>query len=205
MLKLKVAQIFPKVAQNVYKAVFIWKGTFFQIAQKSLYIWATFETKYFTQNFRKSPNLVTLLLPPPLPSFCSIPFSAAALMVSNETTTTGKERRGNLKNKKNKSRRHQSGRESARVSYWGGRERQNESKLTWEKPLQRCYYKMNAQEKKVRYWITVLGRSVKEWLLRGLESAKQTYFATSWRWLDDPWPFWRSMPNAFSRLATSSS
>ena len=133
MLKLKVAQIFPKVAQNVYKAVFIWKGTFFQIAQKSLYIWATFETKYFTQNFRKSPNLVTLLLPPPLPSFCSIPFSAAALMVSNETTTTttGKERRGNLKNKKNKSRRHQSGRESARVSYWGGGGERGRTKGNW--------------------------------------------------------------------------
>ena len=60
MLKLKVAQFFSKVAQNVAKSVSISKGTFFKIAQKSLYIWATFKTKYFTQNFRKSPNLVTL-------------------------------------------------------------------------------------------------------------------------------------------------
>ena len=56
MLKLKVAQIFA----NVAKAVFIWKGTFFKIALKSLNIWATFKTKYFTQNFRKSSILVTL-------------------------------------------------------------------------------------------------------------------------------------------------
>ena len=62
MLKLKVAQIFPKIAQNVAKAVFIWKMMFFKIAQKSLYILATFETKYFTQKFRKLPNLVTLFL-----------------------------------------------------------------------------------------------------------------------------------------------
>ena len=60
MLKLKVAQIFPKVAPKIAKSVFIGKGMFFKIAPKSLYIWATFETKYFTQNFRKSPNLVTL-------------------------------------------------------------------------------------------------------------------------------------------------
>ena len=60
MLKLKVVQLFSKVAQNIAKSVFILKGTFFKIAQKSLYIWATFETKYFTQNFRKPPNLVTL-------------------------------------------------------------------------------------------------------------------------------------------------
>ena len=45
MLKLKVAQIVPKVDQNVAKTVFIWQGMFFKIAQK--YIWATFETKYF--------------------------------------------------------------------------------------------------------------------------------------------------------------
>ena len=60
MLKLKVAQIFPKVAQNVAKAVFIGKAMFFEITQKSLCIWATFQTIYFTQNFRKSPNQVTL-------------------------------------------------------------------------------------------------------------------------------------------------
>ena len=63
MLKLKVAQIFPKVAPKIAKSVFIGKGMFFKIAPKSLYICATFETKYFTQNFRKSPNLVTLLIP----------------------------------------------------------------------------------------------------------------------------------------------
>ena len=57
---LKVAQIFPKVAQNVSKAVFIWNGMFFKLARKSLYTWATFETKYFTQIFKKSPNLDTL-------------------------------------------------------------------------------------------------------------------------------------------------
>ena len=34
---------------------------FFKIAQMSVYIWATFEAKYFTQNFIKSPNLVTLV------------------------------------------------------------------------------------------------------------------------------------------------
>ena len=51
MLRLKVAQFFPKVAQNVSKAIFIWKGMFFKIAQKSLYTWTTFETKYFTHNF----------------------------------------------------------------------------------------------------------------------------------------------------------
>ena len=58
MLKLKVAQIVPKVDQNVAKTVFIWQGMFFKIAQK--YIWATIETKYLIQNFRISPNLVTL-------------------------------------------------------------------------------------------------------------------------------------------------
>ena len=60
MLKFKVGQIISKVAQNDVKSVFVSKGTFFKIAQTSLYIWATFETKYFTQNLRKSPNLVTL-------------------------------------------------------------------------------------------------------------------------------------------------
>ena len=60
MLKLKVAQLFSKVAQNIAKSIFILKGTFFKIAQKSLYIWATFETKCFTQNLRKSPKLVTV-------------------------------------------------------------------------------------------------------------------------------------------------
>ena len=34
---------------------------YFKIAQKSPYIWATFETKILTQNFKKSPILVTLL------------------------------------------------------------------------------------------------------------------------------------------------
>ena len=38
MLKLKVAQIFPKVAQNVARAVIIGKWMFFKIAKKSLYI-----------------------------------------------------------------------------------------------------------------------------------------------------------------------
>ena len=59
--EIKSGPIFSKFAQNVAKSVFISKGTFFKIAQTSLHIWATFETKYFTQNFRKSPNLVTLL------------------------------------------------------------------------------------------------------------------------------------------------
>ena len=36
MLKLKMAQFFSKVAQNVAKSVFISKGTFFKIAQKPL-------------------------------------------------------------------------------------------------------------------------------------------------------------------------
>ena len=40
MLKLKVAQIFPKVAQNVARAVIIGKWMFFKIAKKSLYILA---------------------------------------------------------------------------------------------------------------------------------------------------------------------
>ena len=36
------------------------KRNVFIIAQKSLYIWATFVTQIFTQNIEKSPNLVTL-------------------------------------------------------------------------------------------------------------------------------------------------
>ena len=64
MLKFKVGQIISKVAQNVAKSVFVSKGTFFKIAQTSLYIWSIFETKYFTQNLRKSPNLVTMLSTP---------------------------------------------------------------------------------------------------------------------------------------------
>ena len=36
------------------------KRLFFKIAQKSLYIWATFDPNIFTQNFKNSPNLVTL-------------------------------------------------------------------------------------------------------------------------------------------------
>ena len=51
---------FPKVAQNVAKAVFTWNWMFFKIVQKSLYIWAIFVITIFTQNFKKSPNLVTL-------------------------------------------------------------------------------------------------------------------------------------------------
>ena len=38
---------------------FYLKRDIFQNSPKAT--WATFETKYFTQNFRKSPNLVTLL------------------------------------------------------------------------------------------------------------------------------------------------
>ena len=33
---------------------------FFEIAQNSLFIWATFEGKFVNKNFKKSPNLVTL-------------------------------------------------------------------------------------------------------------------------------------------------
>ena len=33
---------------------------FFEIAQVSSYIWATFEGKFVTKNFKKSPNLATL-------------------------------------------------------------------------------------------------------------------------------------------------
>ena len=55
MLRLKVAQIFPKLP-NLFPKQFsseIWM--FFKIVQKSQYTWATFETKYFTQNFKNPP------------------------------------------------------------------------------------------------------------------------------------------------------
>ena len=53
--EIKSGPIFSKFAQNVAKSVFISKGTFFKIAQKWLHIWATFETKYFTQNLENRP------------------------------------------------------------------------------------------------------------------------------------------------------
>ena len=55
MLKLKVAQIIPKVAQKVAQAVFYLKSNVL-IAQKVTCIWATFVIKFVTNNFQKSPN-----------------------------------------------------------------------------------------------------------------------------------------------------
>ena len=58
--EIKSSPNFSKSCQKCCQISFIWKGTFFKIALKSLNIWATFKTKYFTQNFRKSSILVTL-------------------------------------------------------------------------------------------------------------------------------------------------
>ena len=61
MLKYKVAQKFPKIAQKVNTAVYTWKWMFSKQPKNSTYIWATFVRKSITKNFQKSPNLVTLL------------------------------------------------------------------------------------------------------------------------------------------------
>ena len=54
--------MFPKAAQIVANTIFTWKGLFFKTAQKSQFIWATFETNIFSQNFKKLLNLITLQL-----------------------------------------------------------------------------------------------------------------------------------------------
>ena len=51
MLKLKVGQFFFKSCPKCCQISLSLKRDVFKIVQKSLYIWATFEAKYFTQNF----------------------------------------------------------------------------------------------------------------------------------------------------------
>ena len=61
MLKYKVAQNFPKIAQKVTSAVYTWKWMFSKQPNNSTYIWATFVRKSVNMNFKISPILVTLL------------------------------------------------------------------------------------------------------------------------------------------------
>ena len=60
ILKLKVAQVFRKVAQKVTSPVWLKMWWFSQLPKKSPNIWATFVTKFIAKKFQKSPNLVTL-------------------------------------------------------------------------------------------------------------------------------------------------
>ena len=57
MFKIKVAQIFPKVAQKVISAVL---RNVFQSSRRLLDFWATFVWKFDAKTFQNSPNLVTL-------------------------------------------------------------------------------------------------------------------------------------------------
>ena len=57
MLRLKVAQTFPKVAT----AVFTCKVDVFEEPKMSPFIWANFKRNLDRINFQKSTNLVTLL------------------------------------------------------------------------------------------------------------------------------------------------
>ena len=53
--------MFSKVGQKVNTFFFYSKSNVINIAQKAPDIWATIVRIFFTRNFQKSPNLVTLM------------------------------------------------------------------------------------------------------------------------------------------------
>ena len=56
------AQIFQKVAQNVVTVVFTLEGMFLEYPNKWPKRLDTFEGNFVSKNFKKSPNLVTLVV-----------------------------------------------------------------------------------------------------------------------------------------------
>ena len=59
-LWIKKVAIFYKSAQKCNHSHFHFKIDVFKMSQMPPNIWATFERKFATKNFQKSPNLVTL-------------------------------------------------------------------------------------------------------------------------------------------------
>ena len=60
--RLKSSPISTKRCQKNSNRRFCFKSAIFKMAKKPPNIWATFERKFTTKNFQKSPNMVTLVL-----------------------------------------------------------------------------------------------------------------------------------------------